>query len=213
MRLLFKPLLLLSISVVAFSSCKKEEPDSDCNQLTHSGYTNIVTDDCGDGADEALLDGTRLEFRYDAASDSIFFLATVNALTVSQAIGVNVMLNIPNGGSTFNFWGNDNTAAYHKLITAWVTGSAPSSYSGTIGVADAAGVNAQDYTNLSANNISIVVNTTDKTIELGMKRTDVITNTEFSGSSITVGVAGAVGSNQSWNDDLHSASGAMTISM
>jgi len=218
MKKLFRPFLVLTLASVALVSCDKEEDPDDtddtvCNEAAHDGYTTIATDVCGDGANAALLDGTRLEYMYDATSDSLWFLATVNEVSSSQAIGLNVMLNIPNGGSTFNFWGDDNQNAFHKLITVWVTGTAPSSYSGTIGVADADGVANANFTNLSADNISVVVNTEDKTILIGMKRTDAISSTEFSSGSITVGVAGAVGSNESWNDDIYSASGSMTLDM
>ena len=189
-----------------------------CNRATQAGFTSLIVDSCGDGAQSALLDGTRLSFRYDNATDSLWFLQSVNAVTASQAIGVNIMVNIPGGGSTFNFWGDNNKNAFHKLLTVWVTGSAPSSYSGQIGIANAQGVElgntggpVESYINESQNNISIHVNTDTKTLLMGLKRTHLIPDSLFTGSSISVNIASAVGSNDAWNDDLYASSATMTL--
>ena len=212
-------LILCTALLLTFNACKKDEDQNqnptptpaECNDDAHIGFTSLATDACGEGANSALLDGTRLEFKYDAINDSIWFLLTVNSVSSSQAIGVNVMVNIPNGGPVFNFWGTENTDAYHKLLTFWVTGNAPSSYSGTIGIADSSGVDGNDFTNLFQNNITCNVNTSDKTILLGINRADLIPNTNFIGNTITVKIAAAVGSDQAWNDDIYNAASTMTI--
>ena len=184
-----------------------------CSNSIGQTWIPIATDAAGDGSVSALLDGTKLEYYYDQTADSLWFRVTTQTITSSQAaaVGVNIMLNIPGGGTTFNFWGTDNMNPFHRLLTTWVTGSAPSSYTGTIGIANAAGIAASNFTNLSTNNISINVNTSSKTIKLGLKRTDFITDTEFSGDTITCIAAAAVGSNTSWNDDIYSATGTMTL--
>ena len=176
-------------------------------------WTAIATDPTGDASNGALLDGTGFSYYYDPVADSVWFkvdVANLNTSTAS-AMGVNIMVNITGGGSTFNFWGTDNSNAFHKLVTVWVTGAPPSSYSGTIGVANASGVSSQNYTNLSSNNIDIEASIADKSIVLGMKRTDLVTNAELGGSPVDLGAAAAVGSNQFWNDDIYQAGGTMTI--
>jgi hypothetical protein len=182
-------------------------------RLSAQTWTPLTTDVTGDGSDPSLLDGTDFQYRYDKNSDSLYFKVGVNGFTTTtqQAVGVNIMINIPSGGSTFNFWGNDNKAAYHKLLTVWVTGTPPSSYSGTIGIADAAGVGSSNYTSLSSNNIDIDVATASNEIILGLKRSDFITDTEMGGSQIVVTAAAAVGSNTFWNDDIATGTGAMDI--
>ena len=183
-------LIFTSLIITIFiAGCKKDEADDvdpgggnttpTCNDGVHTDYTSVATDACSDGNNSALLDGTRLEYKYDSNSDSLWFLVSVNALTSSQHIGINVMVNIPGGGSTFNFWGNNNMDPYHKLLTFWVTGTAPSNYTGTIGITNAAGVNAQTWTSLSTNNIVAFADVANKTIRLGIKRTDLITDVEF----------------------------------
>ena len=108
----------------------------------------------------------------------------------------------------FNFWGTDNSNPYHKLVTGWVTGTPPQNYSGTIGIANSTGVNASNYTNLFSNNLNITVNTTNSTIIVGMNREDLIPNSAFGQPIVT---AAAVGSSSSWNDDIYSSTGTMTL--
>ncbi len=180
------------------------------NMTSAQTFTGIATDAFNDGSNPNLLDGISLEYHYDAASDTLSFRANViNLSSNSSAFGVNVMVNIPGGGSTFNFWGTNNMNPFHRLLTVWVTGTAPSNYTGTIGISDASGVSAQNYTSLSSNNIAI--SAVGNNIVLKLKRSDLIPDTYFSGNTITCGVAGAVGSNTAWNDDIYSPSGSMTI--
>lgn len=184
-----------------------------CLNLSAQNWQTISTDVSGDGATAGLLDGTDFSYWYNASTDSLWFRVTTSNLngTNSQAMGVNIMVNIPGGSQTFNFWGSSNTDPYHFLLTAWVTGSAPSAYSGTIGVANATGVSGQNYTNSSHNNLTIRVDIASKTIVVGLLRDDLIPDALFSGNSITVKTAAAVGSNQFWNDDIYSSNGSMTL--
>lgn len=171
-------------------------------------WTTVTTDAVGDGASPALFDGTEFSYRYDQASDSLYFKLDIDNLSMSNsgAVGVNVMVNIPGGGSTFNFWGNDNTDPYHFLLTAWVTGSAPSNYSGTVGIGSGGSPN-----NVIMNNLSINVDVPNKSIVIGVDRNDLVPDMFFSGNSITVVAAAAVGSNMAWNDDLYQPGASITI--
>lgn len=181
--------------------------------LTAQNWQTISTDPTGDGSNPSLLDGTKFSYWYNQSTDSLWFeVETANLNNSnSQAMGVNIMANVAGAGQTFNFWGAQNSAPYHFLLTAWVTGSAPSSYSGTIGVSNASGVNSMNYTSLSQNNLTIRVNVATKKIVIGLLRKDLIPDAQFSGSSVTVKVAAAVGSNQVWNDDVYSPNGEMTL--
>ena len=79
---------------------------------------------------------------------SLWFQFTTAEINISQAadFGINIMINNPDVATKFNFWGDDNKNQFTSLVTAWVTGTAPSSYTGTIGIANASGVNsAQIY--------------------------------------------------------------------
>ncbi len=177
-------------------------------------WTSVNTDAQGDVASGGT-DGKELFYYYDAAADSLWFKVDIYATSnPSSNFGVNVMINIPGGGTTFNFWGTSNMAAYQKLVTAWVTGTAPSSYSGTIGIANASGIGIGNYTNLHNNNLDItfVSGASVHSIILGMPRTDLITDAEMGGNSVTVAIAAATGLSTAWQDDVYSPSGTMTFS-
>ena len=175
-------------------------------------WTTITNDGSGDGFDSKLLDGTNLEYYYDGTGDSIWFRITCASISTSQStmLGFNIMVNYVGGGSTFMFWGTDNSNNFHRLVTGWVTGTAPSTYTGTIGVADSAGVAMSNYTNLASNNLVITVDTTAGTIVVGMPRADLLPASAFGTAVLT---AAAVGSNVSWNDDIYSSAGTMTLTM
>lgn len=177
---------------------------------SHAQWSTIANDAVGDGNSPALMDGTALDYLYDEETDVLSFRITTADITSSQsmAVGVNVMVNYPGGGSTFNFWGFNNGNPYHRLLTAWVTGSPTAGYSGTIGISDASGVSGSNYTSLSSNNIDISVNTSTNEITLELDRVDLIPDNAL-GQEVLV--AAAVGSNASWNDDIYSATGKITL--
>lgn len=188
---------------------------SSYNCFAQVNWTSVNTDVQGD-VTAGGTDGKELFYYYDDAADSIWFRVDIfSTSNPSGNFGVNVMINIPGGGSTFNFWGNaPNNNPFHKLVTTWVTGSAPSNYSGTIGIANATGVNTNNFTNLHNNNIDITYNAgaSAHTIILGMRRADLITDAEMGGNSITVQIAAATGLSTAWQDDIYSPTGTMTFS-
>ena len=179
-------------------------------------WVTVTNDATGDQEVSSLLDGLKLEYLNKGWLDSLYFRVTVASFTLpqSQDLGVNILVNVPNGGPTFQFWGNDNnTAPWNRMITAWVTGNAPSNYTGTIGIGDATGVangNASninsDYTNLSQNNISVKV--AGNYITLGLKRSALVSSSLVN-QPITI--AAAVGASNSWNDDIYSPSSTISI--
>lgn len=175
-------------------------------------WQTIATDPAGDGASAGLLDGTLHEYWYDQVTDSLWFRFTVDQLSSANqsAFGVNVMVDWGPPSVVFQWWGNDNNGFFNRLLSVWVTGSPPSNYTGTIGIADADGVLMGNYTNLSSNNVSIFMDVSAKTITLGLKRDDFIPAVALGAIIVT---AGAVGSDQFWNDDIWDfAGGFMVIS-
>lgn len=179
-------------------------------------WTELLTDAANDGANPSLLDGTKLEFRQNKTTDSLWFRITTPNLDNTKAtqVGVNVMVNIPEAAPTFKFWGAQNKAPYHKLLTAWVIGSAPSNYTGTIGIGNAGGIAGSKYNNVHKDNLTIRVNVAEKNIVIGVKREHLITNAEFKGKkNLSVGIAAAVGAHNGWNDDLYQAGTTMDVEM
>jgi hypothetical protein len=176
-------------------------------------WVTVATDAAGDGSSPSHLDATKFEYAFQNIPDSLYFRLTLANISASQAInfGANVMIHLP-GQGTFNFWGNANTTEWTKLVTIKASGTPPSAYTGTIGVANSIGVNQQNFTNLSSNNIKIVVDTIANTIVLGMDRKDLISNSDMSGkNTITLKAAAAVGTSSSWNDDVYDTAGVLTL--
>ncbi len=180
-------------------------------------WTTIATDPAGDGANPQLMDGTLLEYRYDAVSDSLWFRATVVSMSTvnTQEVGMNVHLYYSGGGQTFDFWSPDvnnasnNALGWHRMLTTWVTGTPPSNYSGTIGICDLAGFNSENFTNLSSNNISVRIDQSARTITLGLLRAAAI---PASALTSPIQVAAAVGAHNGWNDDIYVSGATMDLS-
>lgn len=157
-------------------------------------WGTLAMDATGDGSvgGPNFLDGTKLEYRYDNMSDSIWFRVTVtNVLNANY--GINIIMNVTDGGTTAKWFGTNSSFDYNRVITAWVT----SGTSGTVGITDASGFGTMNYTKLGANNIDIQVDATNKTYTLGMKRTAIYNDTVLKADIIA-----GVGSNQYWDDDV-----------
>jgi photosystem II stability/assembly factor-like uncharacterized protein len=182
--------------------------------IISENWITISNDAIDDHKNKTRLDGTKLEYAYNMTTDTISFRFTTNTISSIQSadFGLNVMVNISNAGvDTFNFWGDDNKKAYHKLLSVWVTGTAPSNYTGTIGIADANGVKTDQYSNKFNNNIAINLNQSASNIIIKLKRKDLLPDIHFIGDSIKVLTAGAVGASNGWNDDIYAANGFMSF--
>lgn len=167
-------------------------------------WNSYLTDVAGDGDYASDLDAVALEYQYDETTDSLWFRVTCAAMsnTNTMDFGVNLMVdygnvNIP-GESTFEFWGGDNKNYYHRLVTIWVTGNPPNNYSGTIGISHGNAVGSFNF-NEFANDLTFLVNQSEKTITIGMKREDFIPDDHLGQD---FGVAAAVGTSMFWNDDI-----------
>lgn len=163
-------------------------------------------------------DCTKMEYAYDEASDEISFRFTIANMSPSIAadFGINVMVNIEGSSSgTFKFWGTNNrTDKFHYILTAWVTGTAPSNYTGTIGVANSTGAKNSIMNNLHAGNLDLVVDETEGTITVTVARDEFIPDTDIKGAqSVNLKIAGATGNSMGWNDDVYNSSKTIELSL
>ena len=166
-------------------------------------YTVLTFDAKGDGRDPSLADAAQLAYRYDKQQDLLWFRIALYGVPNEEAFGVNIVVDTGDANATrMNWWGANKTFKFDKLITAWVT-RGDSGYQGTIGVSDAAGVNAKQLNNLHQNDLQIRIE--GDSILIGVKRTDVT-------DSLKMNVIAAVGSNTQWNDDLPNA-GSVAIDL
>ncbi len=185
-----------------------------CSFTASAQWTMLETDNAGDGGDPSLLDGVAFEYMHDLATDSLWFRITTSGISDMQSmdVGVNIMVWFPNPAADetlFQFWSPGNSISWHRLLTTWVTGSAPSNYSGTIGISQGADVTNANYDEL-VDDLTINVNPTENTIIIGMNRADLIPNDQLGQA---VEISSAVGSSMAWNDDILTSTTAPIISL
>ena len=175
-------ILLLITSLVAL-------PGTSSAQI----WTVIGVDPKGDARDSSSADAVQICYRYDKQPDFLWFRVTLWARARKDAFGVNIPVDTgADDAAKMNWWGANKEFKFDKLITAWVT-RANGGYEGTIGVADAAGVKAKNFTNLHQNNLQIRVE--DDSIIVGLKRTDLT-------DKMKMNFIASVGSGEQWNDDI-----------
>jgi len=142
-----------------------------------------------------LADAAQLGYRYDKAQDLLWFRITLYGQP-GQSFGVNIAVNSGASDVTrVSWWGSNNGFKFDRLVTAWVTRQGDG-YQGIIGVADASGVNAKQFNNLSRNNLRIRVE--GDSVIIGVKRTDIT-------DKMKMNLIASVGSGEHWNDDLPNA--------
>src|SRR5436305_1368240 len=166
-------------------------------------YSVLTFDGKGDGRDPSLVDAAQLAYRYDKQQDILWFRIALYGQPNRDAFGVNLVIDTGGDDSTkINWWGANQTFRFDRLVTANVT-RGDQDYTGTIGVGDAAGVNAKQMNNLRQNNLQLRVE--GDSIVIGVKRTDIT-------DKLKMNVVAAVGSNEQLNDELPNA-GSVTIDL
>ena len=156
-------------------------------------YTVLTFDGKGDGRDPSLADAAQLAYRYDRDQDILWFRVALYGQPNKDAFGVNLVIDTgDDDANKLSWWGANKTFKFNRLVTVWVT-RGEKGFEGTIGVADAAGVNAKQMNNLRQNNLQIRVE--GDAIVIGVKRTDIT-------DKMKMNLIAAVGSNDQLNDDL-----------
>jgi pimeloyl-ACP methyl ester carboxylesterase len=146
-----------------------------------------------DGRDSALADAASLSYRYDKREDVLWFRVGLYNVPNKDAFGISVALDTASDDAVkANWWGQNKTFRFDRLVTAWVT-RGPNGFQGIIGISDAKGATAKEFSNLRRDNVQIRVES--DSIVVGVKRTDVTDKLKFN-------VIAAVGSNQILSDDV-----------
>src|SRR5215510_14693089 len=162
-------------------------------------YTVLTFDGKGDGRDSSLADAAQLAYRYDQQQDMLWFRIALYGQPNEHAFGLNLAIDTGGDDSTkMNWWGANKTFRFDRLVTASVT-RGDKGFEGTIGVSDAAGVNAKQLNNLRQNNLQIRVE--GDSIVIGVKRTDIT-------DKMAMKLIADVGSKEQWNDDIPNAGSA-----
>lgn len=159
-----------------------------------------------DPADAYAGSGTQdaKDFYYYHTADSIWFKVVCYSDGFSSTnVDVIVLIDTDNNQSTGSpTWGGQNTSfKSDKNIVALVNGTAPSNYTGSIGIA-----NTYAYLN-SYNNVTIIADEAANSYVVGVKKAD------LGSIGNTMRAILMVGSGHIWNDDIpNSGSGSLVLS-
>lgn len=147
-------------------------------------WTVIAFDAKGNGRDPHSADAAVLSYRYDKDADMLWFRVALYG-TPDSSTAVRIAVDTGSDSSPhINWWGANKDFRFDKLVTA---------QRGFSGIADAAGINGKDFTNLAKDNIR--VRSEGDSVLVGVKRTDLT-------DKMKVSVVAAVGSENEWNDDI-----------
>ncbi|MBS1912973.1 MAG: T9SS type A sorting domain-containing protein [Bacteroidetes bacterium] len=163
-----------------------------CTAAAQSRWISVAKD-ARDGANASLPDAKEVWYRYDPVGDSLWFRIDVYGSLNVTAFGINIIAQTNDGSPSIQWWGS-NKFVFSRLASVWVSGPP---YVGIDGIADVTGVIGQNYTNLGQNNVRVQLDQVGNSYYVGIRRADLT-----SGSPDSLEFIVAVGSNQSWNDDV-----------
>lgn len=168
-------------------------PVRDFEQVT---WKQLITDPANDGRNPNWAEAKALSYFYDAVTDSIWFKFDLERLPNPNAFGINLVVDTDqNQQNGANWWGNNKTFKYDRLVTVWVIKTGSNRYRGSVGIGDVRGVQLNRYTNLFQNNLAFHADAEKKIFLLGFKSAELDADGRFD-------LMGEVGSNVGWNDDI-----------
>ncbi|PHR18162.1 MAG: hypothetical protein COA38_20150 [Fluviicola sp.] len=200
--------------------------------LTSFGqWTTLITDPAGDdsgwGGSGPGLDGTVLEFQYDATNDKLMFRITCpNLSTYADSPSADFSFGLPNGlsdgTSSSEHWSSSTTTDLTAVCYTDMGGAPPSNYSYTDTWADnTISSTAYDatYTPLveycSSSCVGLNVDVANSQITYSIDRQSIISDADLGGAtSVVMPLVVNVGQDQNWSDCItHDLYGASSITI
>jgi pimeloyl-ACP methyl ester carboxylesterase len=151
-----------------------------------------MIDPLGDAKGGSPIDAAQLSFRYDRAAEVVWFRVALYGTRVSEAFGLQLAIDTGSDGSKASWWGANKEFRFDRLVTARVTRNG-NAFRGTIGVANADGAAAGNFTNVSRDSLQLRVE--GDAIVVGVRRADLAGATKMN-------VIAAVGSDTEWTDEI-----------
>jgi hypothetical protein len=174
--------------------------------LDHAAWKQLTADPANDGRNPNWAEAKALSYYYDASTDTIWFKFDLERLPNPNAFGINLIVDTDqNQQNGANWWGNNKTFKYDRLVTVWVIKTGPNRYRGSVGIGDTHGIQRNRYTNLFNHTVAFHADAEKKFFLLGFKSADLDNDGRFD-------LMGEVGSNVGWNDDIPD-SGFVTIGL
>jgi hypothetical protein len=164
--------------------------------LDHVAWKQLISDPANDGRNPNWAEAKALSYYYDAPTDTIWFKFDLERLPNPNAFGINLIVDTDqNQQNGANWWGNNKTFKYDRLVTVWVIKTGPNRYRGSVGIGDVRGIQLNRYTNLFQHNLAFSADAEKKIFLLGFKSVELDADGRFN-------LVAEVGSNVGWNDDV-----------
>ena len=156
-------------------------------------WVQMMIDPLGDAKGGSPIDAAQLSTRYDRAADVIWFRVALYGKSVGEMFGVQLAIDTGGDGSAkAQWWGANKEFKFDRLVTARVTRNG-GAYRGTMGVANADGAAAGNFTNVSRDSLQLRVD--GDAIMVGVRRADL-------GDATKMNIIAAVGSHTDWTDEI-----------
>lgn len=194
------PVLIFALAwtLNAYLSTATAQPQlvaQDPARFAEIAWTALAEDAKADARNTNLADGKALSYHYDAATDTLWFRLDLHTLPSTEALGLNLVVDMDMDQATgANWWGSNRAFTFDRLVTIWVQGNA-SGYRGTVGLGSTSGVSRRAFTDLATNNLALSIDTENPAFIVGVKRSEL-------DDDGTMRLIAAVGSNRAWNDDI-----------
>src|SRR5256885_11964705 len=102
-------------------------------------WTVLAIDPKGDTGSPSGADAAQFAYHYDRDADTVWFRVALYGSAAPDAFGIQIAVDTGrNEAAKASWWGANKAFQFDRLLTARVTRKG-SAYSGTVGVADAAG--------------------------------------------------------------------------
>jgi hypothetical protein len=164
--------------------------------LDQVAWKQLANDPANDGRNPNWAEVKALSFYYDAPTDTVWFKFDLERLPNPDAFGINLVVDTDQNQQTgANWWGNNKTFKYDRLVTVWVIKIGPHRYRGSVGIGDTHGIQLGRYTNLFHKNLAFHADAEERIFLLGFKSAELDKDGRFD-------LIGEVGSNVGWNDDV-----------
>lgn len=173
-----------------------ELPPGPCKELAH--------DPPDDGKQKRLPDATALAVCFDDAHDRVWFRIELAGPLPKRWMGANVALDVDGDPSNGMEWWGTNTAFHFDRLVSVYGSETGSGYEGTIGIADAAEVQAGSMNGSRGERVLVVLDSAQPAFVIGIPRSTLGTEPKT-----PIRLLAAVGSAFAHNDDVPNAGAAL----
>lgn len=174
------------------------------SELPRGACRELAQDPPDDGKQKRLPDATALAVCSDDAHDRVWFRVELAGALPTLWLGVNVALDLDGDPDNGMAWWGTNTAFHFDRLVSVYGSEAGSGYEGTLGIADAAEVQAGGMNGSRGERVQVVLDSARPAFVVGIPRSALGIDPR-----IPIRVVAAVGSALAHNDDVPNSGAAL----